>query len=101
MSQINVNSGPPVDTEARSGAGFNMLAVVLVLIVAVVVIWLLFAGLFGSGGSTTNVTNVNPPAQTQPASKDGPNVNINLPKVDVNTPGQQQSAPQPAAPAKP
>ena len=49
-----------------------MLAVVLALIVAVVVIWLLFAGLFGSGGSsTTNVTNVNPPAQTQPASKDG------------------------------
>lgn len=107
MSQINVNSGPPVDSEDRSGAaGFNMLAVVLVLVVAVVVVWLLFAGLFGSGGSTTNVTNVNPPAQsqpaqTQPASKDGPNVNINLPKVDVNTPGQQQSAPQPAAPAKP
>jgi hypothetical protein len=102
VSQINVNSGPPVDTEERSSrAGFNMLAVVLVLIVAVVVVWLLFAGLFGSGGSTTNVTNVNPPAQTQPGSKDGPNVNINLPKVDVNTPGQQQSAPQPAAPAKP
>ena len=110
MSQINVNSGPPVDSEDRGGAaGFNMLAVVLVLVVAVVVVWLLFAGLFGSGGSTTNVTNVNPPAQTQPAqsqpaqpgSKDGPNVNINLPKVDVNTPGQQQSAPQPAAPAKP
>jgi hypothetical protein len=98
MSQINVNSGPPVDTEERSTrAGFNMVAVVLALIVAVVVIWLLFAGLFGSGGSTTNVTNVNPPAQSQPAQKDGPNVNINLPKVDVNTPGQQQSAPQPAA----
>jgi len=97
MSQINVNSGPPVDTGERSGAGFNMLAVVLALVVAVVVVWLLFAGLFGSGGSsTTNVTNVNPPAQSQPAQKDGPSVNINVPKVDVNTSGQQ-SAPQPAA----
>src|SRR4051794_3254279 len=101
MSQINVNSGPPVDTGERSGSGFNMIAVVLVLVVAVVVVWLLFAGLFGSGGSTTNnTTNVNPPAQSQPAQKDGPNVNINLPKVDVNTPSQP-SAPQPAAPAKP
>jgi hypothetical protein len=98
MSQINVNSGPPVDPEARStGAGLNMLAVVLALIVAVVVIWLLFSGLFSGPSSTTNNVNVNPPAQTQPAQKDGPNVNINLPKVDVNTPAQQQ----PAAPAKP
>jgi len=103
MSQINVNSGPPVDPGERStGAGFNMIAVVLALIVAVVVVWLLFAGLFGGGGSsTTNVTNVNPPAQSQPAQKDAPSVNINLPKVDVNTPGQQQPTQQPAPPAKP
>jgi hypothetical protein len=98
MSQINVNSGPPVETESRStAAGFNMIAVALALIVAVVVIWLLFSGLFAGPSSTTNNVNVNPPAQTQPAQKDGPNVNINLPKVDVNAPSQQQ----PAAPAKP
>ena len=102
MSQVNVNSGPPVDsTERSTSAGFGMMAVVLALIVAVVVIWLLFSGLFGGAGSTTNNVNVNPPAQTQPAQsqpaqKDGPNVNINLPKVDVNAPAQQ-----PAAPAKP
>ena len=101
MSQINVNSGPPVDTEERSAsAGFGMLAVVLALVVAVVVVWLLFSGLFSGPSSTTNNVNVNPPAQTQPAQKDGPNVNINLPKVDVNTPAQQP-AQQPAAPAKP
>ena len=48
MSQINVNSGPPVDTgERSSAAGFNMVAVLLALVVAVVVVWLLFAGLFG------------------------------------------------------
>jgi hypothetical protein len=97
MSQINVNSGPPVDTTERStSAGFGMMAVVLALIVAVVVVWLLFSGLFGGSSSTTNNVNVNPPAQSQPAQKDGPNVNINLPKVDVNAPAQQ-----PAAPAKP
>ena len=97
MSQINVNSGPPVDTTERTtSAGFGMMAVVLALIVAVVVVWLLFSGLFAGPSPTTNNVNVNPPAQSQPAQKDGPNVNINLPKVDVNTPAQQ-----PAAPAKP
>ena len=95
MSQINVNSGPPVDsTERTTSAGFGMMAVVLALIVAVVVVWLLFSGLFA--GPSTNNVNVNPPAQSQPAQKDGPNVNINLPKVDVNAPAQQ-----PAAPSKP
>src|SRR3954470_20993495 len=97
MSQINVNSGPPADYEGRStSSGMNMLAVVLALVVAVVVIWLLFAGLFGGSGSTTNNVNVQPPAQSQPAQKDGPTVNINVPKVDVNGSNQQ-----PAAPAKP
>jgi hypothetical protein len=75
------------------------------LIVAVVVIWLLFSGLFAGPSTTTNTVNPpaqsqpaqSQPAQSQPAQKDGPSVNINLPKVDVNTSGQQQ----PAAPAKP
>ena len=58
MSQINVNSGPPVETESRStAAGFNMIAVALALIVAVVVIWLLFSGLFSGPSSTTNNVN--------------------------------------------
>src|SRR5215218_9171779 len=97
MSQINVNNEPPVDTTERStSAGFGMMAVVLALIVAVVVVWLLFSGLFGGSSSSTNNVNVNPPAQSQPPQKDGPSVNINLPKVDVNAPAQQ-----PAAPAKP
>src|SRR4051794_41204655 len=97
MSQINVNSAPPVDdgTRASSNAGV-MVAVVLALVVAVAVVWLLFSGLFsGPSSSTTNV-NVQPPAQSQPAQKEPSSVNINLPKVDVNTPAQQ-----PAAPAKP
>jgi hypothetical protein len=95
MSQINVNSSPPVDEgERATSAGAGMLAVVLAIVVAVVVIWLLFSGLFsGPSSSSTNV-NVNPPAQTQPAQKDGPSVNINVPKVEVNPQ-------QPAAPSKP
>jgi hypothetical protein len=97
MSQINVNSGPPVDQgERASSAGFGMIAVILAVIVALVVMWLLLSGLFsGPGPSTTNV-NVNPPSQSQPAQKDGPSVNINVPKVEVNPSNQQ-----PAAPAKP
>jgi hypothetical protein len=97
MSQINVNTPAPVDESSRSAsAGVGMLAVVLAVIVAVVVLWMLFSGLFsGPSSSSTNV-NVNPPVQ----QKDGPSVNINVPKVEVNPPAQQ-SAPQPAAPAKP
>ena len=97
MSQINVNSPTPVDEgERATSAGAGMLAVVLAIVVAVVVVWLLFSGLFsGPSSSTTNV-NVNPPAQTQPAQKDGPSVNINVPKVEVNPQPQQ-----PAAPSKP
>ena len=94
MSQINVNTPTPVDERDRAtSAGAGMLAVVLALVVAGVVLWLLFSGMFsGPSSSTTNV-NVNPPAQSQPAQKDGPSVNINVPKVEVN--------PQPAAPSKP
>jgi hypothetical protein len=97
MSQINVNSPTPVDEgERTTSAGAGMLAVVLAVVVAIVVVWLLFAGLFsGPRSSTTNV-DVNPPAQTQPAQKDGPSININVPKVEVNPPAQQ-----PAAPSKP
>jgi hypothetical protein len=97
MSQINVNSPTPVDEGARTtSAGAGMIAVILALVVAVVVIWLLFSGLFsGPSANSTNV-NVNPPARSQPAQKDGPSVNINVPKVEVNPPAQQ-----PAAPAKP
>jgi hypothetical protein len=96
MSQINVNSPTPVDEgERTTSAGAGMLAMVLALVVAAVVLWLLFSGMFsGPSSSTTNV-NVNPPAQTQPAQKDAPSVNINVPKVNVNTPNE------PSAPSKP
>ena len=96
MSQINVNAPPPVyGRERTTSSGAGMLAVVLALVVAAVVIWMLFSGMFsGAGSSSTNV-NVNPPAQSQPAQKDGGTININVPKVEVNP----QS--QPAAPAKP
>lgn len=98
MSQINVNNPPPVDEGSRTaGAGATMLAVILAIVVAAVVGWMLFSGVFSGSGSagTTNV-NVNPPAQSAPAQKDGPSVNINVPDVKVNVPNQQ-----PAAPAKP
>ena len=97
MSQINVNTPAPVDEGSRAtSAGAGMLAVILAIVVAVVVMWMLFSGMFsGPSSSTTNV-NVNPPAQ----QKDGPSVNINVPKVEVNPPAQQQPA-QPAAPSKP
>lgn len=92
MSQVNVNSPTPVDEgERATSAGAGMLAVVLAIVVAAVVIWLLFSGLFsGPSSSSTNV-NVNPPAQTQPAQKDNPSININVPKVEVNP--QQPAAP--------
>ncbi|MFN8634780.1 MAG: hypothetical protein U0893_13065 [Chloroflexota bacterium] len=97
MSQINVNSPTPVDDgERATSAGFGMIAVILAIIVAVVVVWLLFAGLFSGPSSSTTSVNVSPPAQSQPAQKDSPSVNINVPKVEVNPPAQQ-----PAAPAKP
>jgi hypothetical protein len=94
MSQINVNSPRPVGEGDRSTtAGVSVLAVILVVIVALVVFWFVFSGLFSSpSGGTTNV-NVNPPAQQQPAQKDSPGVNINVPKVEVNPPAQQPSAP--------
>ena len=95
MSQINVNSPTPVDEGGRAtSAGAGMLAVVLAIVVAVVVVWLLFSGLFSGPRSNTTNIDVNPPAQTQPAQKDGPSVNINVPKVEVNPQ-------QPAAPSKP
>ena len=105
MSQINVNNGgAPVDTEERAAsAGFGIVAVLLAIAVAVVVVWLLFSGLFSGAGSSANTSS--PPAQTQPANRDNPTVNINVPKVDVNTSGSGQTQPaqpaQPAAPAKP
>ncbi len=96
MAQINVNNTPPVDESARTtGAGATMLAVVLALVVAGAVLWMLFSGMFSGAGSNSTNVNVNPPAQSAPAQKDGPDININVPKVDVNT------STQPAAPAKP
>ena len=106
MTQINVNNGgTPVDAEERAASsGFGMVAVLLAVAVAVVVVWLLFSGLFSGAGSSANTSS--PPAQTQPANRDNnPTVNINVPKVDVNTSGSGQTQPaqpaQPAAPAKP
>ena len=94
MSQINVNSPRPVDESDRStAAGATVLAVILAVIVVLVVLWLVFSGSFSApSGGTTNV-NVNPPAQQQPAQKDAPSININVPKVEVNPPAQQPSAP--------
>jgi hypothetical protein len=94
MSQTNVNSPRPVDEGERStAAGVTVFAVILAVVVALVVLWLVFSGLFSApSGGTTNV-NVNPPAQQQPAQKDSPSVNINVPKVEVNPPAQQPSAP--------
>ena len=93
MTQVNVNTPGPVDEgERATSAGAGMLAVILALVVAGVVLWLLFSGMFsGPSSSTTNV-NINPPAQ----ERNNPSVNINVPKVDVNTQPQQ-----PAAPSKP
>src|SRR5215213_9620035 len=98
MSQINVNNSDPVDDgERATSAGFGMVAVLLAVAVAVVVVWLLFSGLFSGAGSSANTSS--PPAQTQPAQRDNPSVNINVPKVEVNTSGSGQTQPaQPAAP---
>jgi hypothetical protein len=103
MSQVDVNSPPPVDEGSRAtSAGAGMLAVVLAIIVAVVVLWLLFSGLFAQPSSSSTNVNVNPPAQsTSPPSQQQPSVNINLPKVEVTPPAQQQPPQQPAAPSKP
>jgi hypothetical protein len=97
MSQMNINSPRPLGEGDRStAAGATSLAVVLAIIVALIILWLAFSGRFSAAsGGTTNV-NVNPPAQQQPAQKDAPSVNINVPKVEVNPPAQQ-----PAAPSKP
>ncbi len=93
MSQINVNDrtgSTAGDGGGTAAAGINFLAVVVVAVVAIAVLWFLFTGPLSSPRSGT-APGPNPPAQQERTD-----VNVNLPKVEVNPPAQQ-----PAAPSKP
>jgi hypothetical protein len=90
VSQINVNTPPPVESSSSgdrsAAAGINLITVLIVLGVIVVLGWYLFTGpLSGmmSGGTTTvNVNNPAPPA------------------VNVNAPAAPAAPAATAAPAK-
>ena len=90
MTQINVNdpNGSPVrDTGDTAAAGINFLAVVVVAVVAIALLWFLFTGPFSFSRSGAT------PSANPPARQERTDVNVNLPKVEVNPPAQQPSIP--------
>ena len=88
-------------TDDGSGMASGMvLGIVVILLVAIVALFFVFGGpsrFVGSSG-TPNQTNVNVPAQQEPAPQNNSAPNINVPRqIDVNInqpPAQQQPAQQ-------